>query len=107
MTKKKIEQIAKELGWAVEWSGDKFVIFSRYSSYGQDFNVEICYEKINDIPDELEQYYDSFDVSYEAYIWLGDDGHGKNGAPYEMIDVYNDMKECEEKIHELYQELKA
>ena len=105
MTRKKIETIAEELGWIVTWDknndGTKFVMFSQYSPAGQDFNVELEYENLGEIEDKLREYYDSYDPSYEAYLWLDSEGHGKNGAPYEMIDVYNDMVACEEMIDKL------
>ena len=47
-------------------------------------------------------YYQDFDVSYETSLWIGSDGHGKNGAPYEIKDIYEDMEECHEFIMELY-----
>ena len=49
----------------------------------------------------LRDYINDFDVSYEAYLWLDDTGHGRNGAPYEMIDVYEDMEECLHNMEEL------
>lgn len=105
MTKNKIEKIAEELGWTVTWDknndGTKFVMFSQYSPAGQDFNVELEYENLGEIEDKLREYYDSYDPSYEASLWLDSEGHGKNGAPYEMIDVYNDMVACEEMIDKL------
>ena len=33
---------------------------------------------------ELEKYYEAYDPDYEAYPWIGPDGHGKNGAPYHI-----------------------
>lgn len=104
MTKNKIEKIAEELGWTVTWDnndGTKFVMLSQYSPAGQDFNVELEYENLGEIEDKLREYYDSYDPSYEAYLWLDNYGHGKNGAPYEMIDVYNDMVACKEMIDKL------
>lgn len=40
-------------------------------------------------------------MSYETYIWLDDTGHGRNGAPYDMIDVYNDMLWWRNSLEEL------
>ena len=54
---------------------------------------------------KVAEYYSDFDVSRETYLWLDDTGHGKNGAPYDMIEVYHDMEECEELIQELKDDL--
>ena len=56
---------------------------------------------------ELEQYYESFDPDYEAYLWIGSDGHGKNGAPYHIKDIVSDMEEAEKTIEKLYETLKT
>jgi hypothetical protein len=110
MTKEKIEKIASDLGWSVSWdknnNGSKFVMFSQFSPAGQDFNCEVDYKTLDEIWNKVFEYYKSYDPSYEAYLWLDESGHGKNGAPYEMIDVYNDMKACEEMLCNLYQALK-
>lgn len=37
----------------------------------------------------------------EAYLWLDDNGHGKNGAPYRMKDVLADMEAAEKYIESL------
>lgn len=109
MTKEKIEKIAEGLGWTVTWSENHdelcSVMFSKYSPAGQDFNCEVDYKTLDEIGMKVFDRYESFDASYEAYVWLDDSGHGANGAPYEMIDVYNDMKACEEMLCELYQAL--
>ena len=54
------------------------------------------------VADAIYQYWDDFDVCYETYLWLGDTGHGKNGAPYDMKDLYEDMQACEDMIHNLW-----
>ena len=111
MTKKKIETIAEELGWTVTWEkyddGTKSVMFSQFSPAGQDFNCEVEYSNLDEIWNKVFEYYKSYDPSYEASLWLDSEGHGKNGAPYEMIDVYNDMKACEEMLCKLYQALEG
>lgn len=104
MTKEKIEKVAESLGWTVTWYKNirtKSVMFNQSSPAGQDFSVELEYENLGEIEDRLREYYDSYDPSYEASLWLDESGHGKNGAPYEMIDVYNDMKACKEMIDKL------
>ena len=109
MTKAKVEKIASDLGWSVSWDkygdGSKFVMFSQSSPAGQDFNFEVDYKTLDEIRNKIFDYYESYDPSYEAYLWLDGSGHGTNGAPYEMIDVYKDMEDCKEMVFELYQSL--
>lgn len=103
---KKVKKIAENLDWNITIDGDS-IYFQRYSTAGQDFNVEIeIKDTAQEFCDSLYSYYENFDVSYEAYLWLDNTGHGTNGAPYEMIDVYKDMEECEEEIHKLWYEIK-
>ena len=104
MTKKQIEAVAKELDWTVEFSehdGDKWVCFENFSPAGQDLCIEFSYNILDEIPDEVKTRYENYDPSTEAYYWLDSDGHGKNGAPYEMGDVYDDMVACQEMIDDL------
>lgn len=106
-----IIEIAEQLDFSVHVTseGSKYTLdFQKYSPAGQDFSFTIeieteCDE--TDIADKINEYYENYDVSYETYIWLDNTGHGANGAPYEMIDVYNDMKECEQYIKELADEI--
>lgn len=80
-----------------------YVELSFFSPEGQDYNLSI--EKGNNIEcfcNNIYDYYDNFDVSYETYLWLDSDGHGSNGAPYDMKDVYEDMEWCQNKIYDIF-----
>lgn len=104
---------AKENGWNVTVDGN-YINIGKYSPAGQDFSFDIDvtdFEEENDstaaelFVEAIHAEYDEYDVSYEAYIWLDDDGHGKNGAPYDMKDVYEDMEACKDMLWELYDDL--
>ena len=88
MIQQKITEIAEILGWSVDFSesqnGKTDVNFAKYTSYGQDFNfsVELEDDDMEAFIDNIHEYYENFDVDEEAYIWIGSDGHGKNGALY-------------------------
>ena len=104
--KEEITEIAESLNFNITISEDVDVniSFAKTSSYGQDFNFEISVDKdasMSGIWRELQSYQNNFDVSAEAYLWLDESGHGKNGAPFEMIDVYKDMEECKGFVTEL------
>ena len=106
--KDKIISIADKNGRStyIEDETEDYVIFDfgKYSPAGQDFHISVELEGKN--PESLLMSilatYSDFDVSYESYLWLDSDGHGKNGAPYDMKDVYEDMEACQEMILELY-----
>lgn len=102
----KVIEIAESLNWSV-YEGKNYIEFQKYSSAGQDFNITINkYANYQDFCNDLYEQYMSYDPSSEAYLWLDSDGHGINGAPYEMVDVYNDCVECEEMIGELWRALR-
>lgn len=79
-----------------------YFLFSKFSPAGQDFNIEVYANDLDELERSLYSYWQDFDVSEEAYLWLDEFGHGKNGAPYEMIDVYYDFKECEQYCEDAY-----
>lgn len=109
MVQQKITEIAEILGWSVDFSesqnGKTDVNFAKYTSYGQDFNfsVELEDDDMEAFIDNIHEYYENFDVDEEAYIWIGSDGHGKNGAPYHIADIVKDMEEAEVMMADLYE----
>ena len=109
MIQQKITEIAEILGWSVDSSepqnGKTDVNFAQYTSYGQDFNfsVELEDDDMEAFIDNIHEYYENFDVDEEAYIWIGSDGHGKNGAPYHIADIVKDMEEAETMMADLYE----
>lgn len=110
---KEIEDLikkAEELDWSVECTNEEgnrvSLDFSRYSPAGQDFNFSVEGSNTKDIGIAIEEYYNSYDPSEEAYLWLDRTGHGTKGAPYDMKDVYDDMGACKDMIYELLQTLK-
>lgn len=55
---------------------------------------------------QIENYLKNFDVDYETSIWIGEDGHGKNGTPYHIKDILDEMYSAKEQIAILLYELK-
>ena len=103
-----VRHIAEKDGWDISGScsRDSGYIdfeFEKYSSMGLDFgfNVECKDACMDCLVDAIEEYYEGYDPDYEAYLWIGDDGHGKNGAPYHIKDIVEEMEECEKNISEL------
>ena len=110
----KIYEIAESEGWQVdsyyvdEEETEIIFSFEKYSPAGRDLSFEVCVPNDEDedviyenVADAIADYWEGFDVSYETYIWLDETGHGNNGAPYDMKDVYEDTLYCSGMIHDL------
>ena len=102
-------KLAEELDWSYNVDdtpnerGEVCVELEKYSPQNHDFIVSIWFETDNecDFADKLEEYWIGFDPSEEAINWVGPDGHGTNGAPYDLQDIINDMVDCKEMLREL------
>lgn len=107
----KIRNASESLGWSLNTyqssTNQHSFEFSQFSPAGQDFSFEITMEdeKAESFIKSLRDYYEGFDVDYETYLWIGSDGHGKNGAPYYMKDILVDMESVEDMIQKLFQAL--
>lgn len=106
MTKERIIEIAENLDWKVNAEKGNYS-FSTFSPDGKDFCIELSSPDIETLKKDLADFIDGFDVSYETYLWLDEWGHGKNGAPYDMKDIYEDNEWCLNATLELYRELFA
>ena len=96
----------EENGYSITDYKNGSFYFSKYSPAGQDFGFEVEGDDLDELASNIYKYYDDFDVSYETYLWLDQSGHGTNGAPYDMKDLYEDMQACEDFIIELYEIIK-
>lgn len=104
----KVISIAEEHGWSVmidEQNGSNVTFnFSKFTPQGQDFSFTA--DTFDNDPDVLLEnifdYYQDYDPDYEAYLWIGEDGHGHNGAPYHIADIVADMKAAEDMVYQLH-----
>lgn len=113
----RVTAISEDDNWGVHNHNDNFdkvdLYLSKYSPAGQDFGFYIECETgdADEFINAVEGYYNSYDPCEEAAIWLGPDGHGKNGAPYDLRDLIEDMEECKSNVKGLIdllrQELKG
>ena len=102
---KKVFDIVESLDWIITKEGDNSYMLSKMALDGYDFNIIIEGTNIDELINSIWVNYENYDPSYETYLWLDNEGHGKNGAPYDMGDVYNTMKWCEQSLHDLYYSL--
>lgn len=102
----KVKEISEKLNWNVNIDDNMFA-FSKYSPSGQDFNFSEYGENLEELINNINSYCQGFDCSEETFLWLDNFGHGKNGAPYDMKDLYEDMEACLKMVEELREELKT
>lgn len=100
-----IVEIIEGLGWSIIEINENKYELRKPSPAGQDFGFIVEGEDVDDLLDCINIEYVNFDVSRETYKWLDSEGHGTNGAPYDMRDLYNDMEACRDMILELYEKL--
>ena len=106
---KRVEYLLDEiekLGFDIEHIDEDEYMIGKYSPCGQDCNAYIYTGDDAEVfVANIRKYAYNYDVSHEAYMWLDDTGHGTNGAPYDMRDVYEDMEWWKESLEELADEL--
>lgn len=103
----KVTEIAEALGWSLSIDDDS-ADFQYYTNYGQDCHMNITLTEDYDLfLRRIYEQYDTYDVSEEASLWIDSTGHGKNGAPNDLEDILNDMKEFKAAMLELWENLKG
>lgn len=85
-TTEQIIAVATGLGWQVSTTKHENSVvfdFQQYTPKGQDFNVSVEMKDgdFDGFLCGLENFYEGFDPDYEAYLWIGNDGHGKTVHP--------------------------
>ena len=97
-----LEPLFAKEGYHIEINNDT-VTFYKTAPNGLDFSFEVDIgDDINDFSRNINNTFMDYDVSYETYLWLDNTGHGKNGAPYELEDVLEDIKDCEQYINDAH-----
>lgn len=100
----KVTAIAENDDWSVYNHDDEYntvdLYISKYSSMGQDFGfyIECKTGATDEFIKAVEDYYDSYNPDEEAALWIGPDGHGSNGAPYDLSDLLEDMRDCKSNV---------
>lgn len=75
--------VAQKEGWAVtierKAETDIFFEFEKFTPKGKDFifSVDTRNNSLGLLIDNILEYYQNYDPDYEAYLWIGPDGHGK------------------------------
>ncbi|MBD5306566.1 MAG: hypothetical protein HDS14_02925 [Bacteroides sp.] len=113
----RVTAIAEDDDWGVHNHSENYdkvdLYLSKYSNAGQDFGfyVECETGDADEFINAVEGYYNSYDPYEETALWIGPDGHGKNGAPDDLKDLIADMEECKDNVKGLIdllrQELKG
>lgn len=101
-----IENIAELCGWKVSIDNTTFEFEQMIGTHDFVFAIQCEEKSLQSFVFQIENYLKNFDVDYETSIWIGEDGHGKNGAPYHIKDILDEMYSAKEQIATLLYELK-
>lgn len=67
-----------------------------------DGRTEISARDVEELRQEIEMVYENFDVDLEVSRWIGEDGYGRNGAPYHIRDILKEMEQMEQMYEIIY-----
>lgn len=106
----RITDIAEDKGWTVNTETKDAIVefeFSQSTDFGQDFSFSASMNDgdIYSLIESVNDYYEGYDPDEEALLWVGPDGHGRNGAPYRLSDIIKDMEQAESMVNELLETL--
>ena len=80
-----------------------FEIEKYYDSSDQIFTLIGKKDDPASVVNALREVHDNFDIDYETSIWIGEDGHGKNGAPYHISDILETKKDVKNDLNTVRQ----
>lgn len=107
-----VQEKLESLGFNVfdfQSNGNNYSFFiQKYSPAGQDCNFSLTCEKDNpsSVAKAFDELYQNYDPEEETMLWVGPDGHGKNGAPYHLSDVLKDMESVEKDLESAKNKIK-
>ncbi len=77
--------------WEVDFSQENSSVTATFVplfSLTRDYSLEIeDVRGFEDLCKKVQESYEGFDPDYETFLWIGPDGHGRNGAPYHIRDI--------------------
>lgn len=89
-----IDKLCSDNGWDFWWyapnTSPTVACSLRFKDVSRDNTTEFDKDSVADIQTfakAVRETADGYDVDYETYIWLDEEGHGKNGAPYHIREV--------------------
>lgn len=122
ITKKKIEDVAEELGWHVDWQTqrrkvynkgkwdkeitEKYVEFSQESPAGEDFSVCVFYDALHNIAHELYTWWEDFDIEEHVKMWLEAKSNGVLGVP-DIVTLVKDAQDIDGMCEKLWLAVEA
>ncbi len=102
----KIASAFEELDLSFELDAESQTLeISTYSPEGQDCSATFKADYMENLLRDMAEWIYDYDADYQASLWIGDDGHGRNGAPYHLKDIVTDMEWWRDQINKLLDRL--
>lgn len=100
MTQKQIIDAAERAGWNCKIKKAKFgydICFNTDSPCNQDVNCEISVRTLDEVPDEVYEYWQAYDPEEEAMLWFG----ANRGEPKSLRKLLDDMDWVDDMLERL------
>lgn len=101
----KLEELCKGTNWEPEREDDNSYGF-QWLGGDYDGYITLSGDTIEELAEDAYAAYDNFDVDEETALWIGEDGHGKNGAPYHIRDILEEFESYEKDLENLWDALR-
>lgn len=102
---KTLEQILNETNWEpVHEDGNSYGF--RWLGGDYDGYITLTGDTMEELAEDAYAAYENFDVDQETALWIDDDGHGKNGAPYHIRDILEEFENYERDLEFLWDTLR-
>ncbi|SFB10173.1 hypothetical protein [Selenomonas ruminantium] len=100
-----LQEICNGTNWEPEHEDGNTYGF-RWTGGDYDGYIILSGDTISDLEDDAYVAYENFDVDEETALWIGEDGHGKNGAPYRIRDILEEFENYEKDLENLWDNLR-
>lgn len=71
-----------------------------YNSHEMLFTLQCDKDNPESVVEAFQLLYDNYDPDFETSRWIGEDGHGINGAPYHIKNILENMEKIEHDLNE-------
>ena len=102
----KLEQLCEGTNWEPRHEDGNSYGFC-WTGGDYDGYITLTGNTLEELAEDAYKAYDNFDVDRETALWIDDEGHGRNGAPYHIKDILEEFESYEKDLEDLWSALRG